>query len=266
MNISGRSFFLARALVVAAAAGCAHPVDVTKLPTPDASALLKEVDELQSYTVQVKGSARVAVKTPQASGETGAFIAAREPGQVHLELLNFFGSPTQVLVADGASFGLYQRDTSTYYHGTTSIESLARVLPVRLTPDELVDILLGRTPRLPVPPTSVVPDADAQAYRVVLVQGERRQTLWIHPVSKRVLRSVLEGPGGYQLVFENRQTTSGLPFARKVTYSDATNSVVLRWSPEDLELEGTLEPALFRVSPPPGARVVEVDGKAPGAG
>jgi hypothetical protein len=262
MNISGRHFFLA----LGVAAGCAHPIDVTQLPTPDAGALLKQVDELQSYTVQVKGSARVAVKTPQGSGETGAFIAARQPGQVHLELLNFFGTPTQVLVADGASFGLYQRDTGTYYHGATSIESLERVLPLHLTPEELVDILLGRTPRLPGAATSVVPDADAQAYRVVLVQGERRQTLWIHPVSMRVMRSVLEGPGGYQLVFENMQAVSGLPFARKVTYSDATNTVVLRWSPEDVQLEGTLEPALFRVSPPPGARVVEVDGKAPGAG
>jgi hypothetical protein len=265
MNISGRRFFLTLA-VAAVAPGCAHPINFAALGTPDAGTLLQEVDELQSHTVQVKGSARVAVKAKQGSGETGAFIAAHAPGQLHLELLNFFGSPTQVLVSDGASFGLYQRDTSTYYHGTASPESIARVLPVRLTPEELVDILLGRTPRLPVPPASVVPDADAQAYRVVLVQGDRRQTLWIHPVSKRVVRSVLQGPGGYELLFENMLSTSGLPFARRVTYADGTNTVVLYWSPDDVELEGPLEPALFLVSPPPGARVVEVDGRAPGAG
>jgi outer membrane lipoprotein-sorting protein len=260
MNTPARSLFLA---LVVSALGCAH-VDFSKLETPSGSALLKDVDELESRVTQVKGSARVQVHSPKGGGETGAFIAARAPGDVHLELLDFFGSPTQVLVSDGQTFGLYQRDRGTYLHGSATAASISHLLPVDVSAGDLVAILLGRTPRLPVAPSAVEPDQDAQAYRVTLVQGERKQTLWIHPTSKRVLRSVLEGPGGYSLLFEQPLSAAGVPFARKVTFQDATSTVVLRWSTQDVELDGTLDAALFKMQPPPGARTVEVDAAPPG--
>jgi outer membrane lipoprotein-sorting protein len=255
MNTPARPLFLALAL---AALGCAH-VDFTKGETPSGSALLRDVDELEAHVTAVKGSARVQVHSPSGGGETGAFIAARAPGDVHLELLDFFGSPAQFLVSDGRTFGLYQRDKGTYTRGAATAAVISRLLPVDISAEDMVAILLGRTPRLAVAPTSVVPDTEAEAYRVTLVQGERKQTLYIHPVSKRVLRSVLEGPGGYSLLFEQPLSADGVPFARKVTFQDATSTVVLRWNPQDVELNGTLDAALFHMEPPQGARTVEVD-------
>ena len=264
MNTPRGALFLLLTLLVVP--GCVHHVDFSKLEPPDGPALLREVDGLQAYMEQVKGSARVSVKAKDGNGEVGAFIAARAPGEVHLELLDFFGSPAQVLVSNGETFGLYRKDTATWFHGPATAATISRLLPVHLSTGELVAILLGRTPRLPGEPTSVVADTEADAWRVTLVQGDRKQTLFIHPESKRVMRSVLEGPGGYSLVFERLVTTQGLPFARKVTFTDPATTVVLRWSEDDLELDGKLEPALFRVTAPSGARVVEVESAVPGAG
>jgi len=264
MNTPLRRLFLASLL--GAAPACVHHTDFSKTPTPEGTALLREVDQLESYTERVKGSARVSVQATEGSGETGAFIAAQAPGEAHLELLDFFGSPSQVLVSDGRVFGLYQKDKGTYLTGPATAAAISRLLPIHLSPEDLVAILLGRTPRLAVPPFSVEPDAEADAWRVTLVQADRRQTLWIHPVSRRVVRSVLEGPGGYELLFDQVKTADGIPFARKVTFKDSAATVVLRWSPEDVELDPKLDPALFRVAAPPGARVVEVDGRGPGAG
>jgi outer membrane lipoprotein-sorting protein len=260
MNTPARRLFLALAL---GALGCAH-VDFGKLETPSGSALLRDVDEMEAHVTAVKGSARVQVKSPRGGGETGAFIAARAPGDVHLELLDFFGTPTQVLVSDGHTFGLYQRDKGTYTRGAATAAAISRLLPVDVSAEDMVAILLGRTPRLAVAPTSVVPDEDAQAYRVTLVQGERKQTLFIHPRSKRVLRSILEGPGGYSLLFEQPLDAAGVPFARKVTFQDATSTVVLRWNTQDVELNTTLDAALFHMEPPEGARTVEADALPPG--
>jgi hypothetical protein len=262
MNSPARPLFLGLTLV---ALGCAH-VDLKQLPTPDATALLREVDELESHITQVKGSARVQAQSKQGNGEVGAFIAARAPGEVHLELLNFFGAPTQVLVCDGHTFGLYQSDKATYLTGPATAAAIARVLPVDLSAEDLVAILLGRTPRLPGPPLSIEQDPAFDAYRVTLVQGERRQTLWVHAVSRRVLKSVLEGPGGYSLLFESPRTAGGIPFARKVTFHDANATVVLRWNTEDVEVDTPPDAALFSVHAPPGVRTVEVPGAVPGAG
>jgi hypothetical protein len=129
-----------------------------------------------------------------------------------------------------------------------------------------VAILLGRTPMLHGTPSAVVVDQDAEAYRLSLQEGERLQTLWIHPSSKRVLKSVLTGKGGYTLTFERPVSTGGVPFARKVTFTDANATVVLRWSDEEVTLEGRLDAALFTPAPPPGVRTVEVEALAPGAG
>lgn len=264
MNTPHRRLFLA--LFLGAVPACVHHTDFSKTPTPEGTSLLREVDQLESYIEQVKGSARVSVQAKEGSGETGAFIAARAPAEVHLELLDFFGSPSQLFVSDGHAFGLYQKDKGTYFTGAATAATISRLWPVHLSSGDLVAILLGRTPRLAVAPASVEPDVEADAWRVTLVQGDRRQTLWIHPVSRRVMRSVLEGPGGYELVFDQVKTSEGMPFARKVTFKDGSATVVLRWSPEDVELDPKLDPALFRVAAPPGARVVEVDGRGPGAG
>jgi hypothetical protein len=262
MNRPARPLFLA---LVLSGLGCVH-VDLSKLETPSATALLKEVDELEGHVESVKGSGRLQAKSEQGNGEVGAFVAARVPGDVHLELLDFFGAPAQVLISDGRSFGLYQRDKGTYLHGPATAAAISRILPVDLSAEDLVAILLGRTPRLKATTATIEPDEKAEAYRVTLLLGERRQTLWIHPTSKRVLRSVLEGPGGYSLLFEQPLTADGVPFARKVTFTSGTSKVVLRWSAEDVELNGALDPALFTPRPPVGAKTVEVDAVLPGAG
>jgi hypothetical protein len=249
-------------MLLSVGAGCVH-VDVSKSPPPDGMALLREVDELESLVKTVKGSARIQARSPKGNGEAPAFIAARAPGEVHLEVLDFFGSPQSVLVADGRHFGLYQRDRATFLHGPLTAASISRLLPVDISAEDLVAILLGRTPRLPVAPQRVEADVEEGAYRVTLVQGLRQQTLWIHPVSKRVLRSVLSGPGGYSLSFEHPVTTAGVPFARKVTFSDASATVVLRWSEEDVQLEGKLDAALFEMQAPEGAKSVEVEPASP---
>jgi Domain of unknown function (DUF4292) len=262
MKTPARSFFLALLLL---ALGCAH-VDMSQLPTPSGPALLHEVDELEGLVTAVKGSARVQAASSRGNGEAAAFIAARAPADVHLEVLDFFGAPVQALVSDGRAFSLYQREQGSYLHGPATASAIARLLPLSLSFEELVAILLGRTPRLRVPPGAVEVDSKAEAYRVTLVDGERRQTLWIHPISRRVLKSVIEGPGGYTLLFEHPVSAGGIPFARKVTFTDATAAVVLRWSQDDVELDGTLDAGLFETHPPKGARTVEVDAPAPGAG
>jgi outer membrane lipoprotein-sorting protein len=262
MTLLARSFFTALLLF---GLGCAH-LDLSRLPTPSGADLLKDVDELEGLVSQVKGTGRVQVKSDRGSGEVSAFIAARAPGDVHLELLDFFGSPVQVLVSDGRSFGLYQRDKATYLHGPATASAISRVLPLDVSGEDLVAILLGRTPRLHGTPSAVVVDQDAEAYRLSLQEGERLQTLWIHPSSKRVLKSVLTGKGGYTLTFERPVSTGGVPFARKVTFTDANATVVLRWSDEEVTLEGRLDAALFTPAPPPGVRTVEVEALAPGAG
>jgi outer membrane lipoprotein-sorting protein len=262
MKTPARSFFLALLLL---ALGCAH-VDMSQLPTPSGTALLHDVDELEGLVTQVKGSARVQASSSRGNGEAAAFIAARAPSEVHLEVLDFFGAPVQVLVSDGRTFSLYQREQGSYLHGPATASAIARLLPIHLSSEELVAILLGRAPRLQVAPGAVEVDTKAEAYRLTLVDGERRQTLWIHPTSKRVLKSVLEGPGGYSLLFEHPISTGGIPFARKVTFTDATATVVLRWNQQDVELDGTLDAGLFETHPPKGARTVEVDAAAPDAG
>lgn len=262
MTTPARSFFT---VLLLATLGCAH-LDLTRLPPPSAAELLRDVDDLQGLVSQVKGEARVQVQSSQGGGEVGAFIAARAPGDVHLELLDFFGSPVQVLASDGRSFGLYQRDKGTYLHGPVTASAISRVLPVDVSGEDLVAILLGRTPRLAGAVGPVEVDTEAEAYRLTLTLGPRHQTLWIHPRSKRVLKSVLTGPGGYTLTFERPVSTGGVPFARKVTFEDASGTVVVRWSDEEVSLEGRLDGALFTPTPPPGVRSVEVDGVPPGAG
>ena len=76
------------------------------------------------------------------------FVAAAAPASVHLEVLDFFGKPSGILISDGRQFVMLASDTGTWLRGAATAESVSRVLPVALPPDQLVAMLLGRAPRL----------------------------------------------------------------------------------------------------------------------
>ena len=236
-------------------AGCPPRVDVRSVPPPDATALLAEVDATDARVAALQSQAKAHLDARGKKGNVQMFVAAAAPASVHVEVLDFFGKPSGILISDGRQFVMLASDTGTWLRGAATAENVSRVLPISLPPDQLVAMLLGRAPRLPDPAPALALDLEENLFRVALHAGGRTQELWVDPTRKRVVRSRVDGPGGYTLTFDSFEEVHGTPFPRAIAFTGA-GSVSLQYT--DLRLGEQPDTALFTPEPPPGVPVEQV--------
>jgi hypothetical protein len=242
-----------------AAAAC-HP----KAPPQDLSLepaeLLAQVRLAQARVTAVQGDARVRVDGPGMKGTLPQFIAAQRPDRLHIEALDFFGNPAAVLTAGDGRFALYDARARVFYRGEATPENLARLLPLPLRAEELVAILCGSAPLLDA--TAARADPGRGFVQLVLDDGARTQSLRIGEratVERSAVRSGgRQPPGAYDLSFEIFRTMGGARFPTDLTLRAGQPRVRLDLHWRDVEVNGAVDGALFRMEPPRGARVVDL--------
>ena len=225
------------------------------VPAPDATALLAEVDAVDARVAALQSQAKAHVDARGKKGNVQMFVAAAAPASVHVEVLDFFGKPSGILISDGKQFVMLASDTGTWLRGAATAENVSRVLPVQLPPDQLVSMLLGRAPRLADPAPALVADSEQNVFRVTLKAEGRTQELWVDPARKRVVRSHVDGPAEYTLTFDGFEDVHGAPFPRSVSFS-GSGSVALQYT--DVRLGEQPDATLFTPQAPPGVPVEQM--------
>ncbi|BDG09353.1 DUF4292 domain-containing protein [Anaeromyxobacter paludicola] len=258
------------AALLLAAAACARRAPPPPDLSQDPAALLAAVRATQDKVRSVQGSARVRIDAPgmKVPGGLQEFVAAEKPDRLHLETLDFFGNVAAVLVASGGRFALYDAREHVLYRGEATPENVSRFLPVLLPVEELVTILCGSAPILPGRPVSVQPGDGSLL--LTLAQGAVGQRLQVGELaaisSSRVRRLGRDAAGrevedapAYDLDLNLRRHRAGVvfPLELKLIAPSARSTVELTWG-EDLDINGRVDPKLFEMNPPKGARVVEL--------
>jgi len=264
---------LAAAALAAALAGCARapPPDLSR----DPAQLLEAVRTAQGRVLRVKGSARVRVESPGASGTVDELVAAEKPDRLRLETLDFFGNVATVLVADGKRFALYDARDRVLYRGDAKPENVSRLLPLTLSAEEIATVLCGSAPLSPSAPISAEPDGALLVLALGSTGAGQRLGVGAEAAVEwsRLRRAAAPGPAlgvapDYDLAFDVFRHRGGARFPTEVELRapSARVRVALRWK-DDLEVNGAAEGGLFRLEPPRGARVVDLPpgGAAPAA-
>ncbi|MBE4751435.1 DUF4292 domain-containing protein [Corallococcus sp. ZKHCc1 1396] len=225
----------------------------------DAQTLYQHVQQRQGQVVTLEGDSKLRVDSPQGSGTLSTFLSVTRPGLIHLETYDFFNRPVASLVSNGARFGVYQAQGNTYYQGPASPENVSRFLPIVLPSEELVAVMLGQVPLLPPESMTLALDEKERVYVLTLVRGAATQTLRVDPRHLRVVKSEVRGVPGYDLAFEDFKQRGELLFPGKVilTADQADTRLELRYT--EITLNGRPDLTLYELTPPEGARVVDVD-------
>jgi len=263
---------LAAAVLLAAAAlaGC-HP-RLPALPPPadlpaDPADLLAAVRAAQDAARGVEGRARVGVDAPGGGGAVDQFLAAEKPGRVRVESYDFFGNVLSVLVIDDGRLAVYDAREKVFYRGPATRENVGRLVPVALSPEELATLLCGSAPLLDGQPVSAEPGNGVMV--LTLRRGDLTQVLEVGAgaavVSSRLRRAGASGPVavGLEADFSRHRPHAGLSLPSDLQARAPASKVSLSLHWKALAVNGTLDPALFRLDPPKGARVVDLAGDAP---
>ncbi len=258
----GGSAARAAAGLALALAACARPQppDLSRNP----GELLAQVRSAQGRVTACRGAARLGLSSPDLSGTLDAWVAAELPARLRVEVLDFFGNPAAVLVAEAGRFALLDARAGVVYRGDDTPDALARLVPVPLGARELARVVCGSAPLLEGAATAAEPGDGVVLLELAGNAG--RQVLAVGPEAAVVAARYLPGPRGgtaWKAEFSVFRHPAGHRFPTEIEVRGAGSGLTLRWK-DDLELNGTADGTLFRLETPRGAREVELlPGSAP---
>jgi hypothetical protein len=245
------------ALAAAAVASC-----TPRVPPPDLSLepelLLGQVREAAAAVFSVRGEARLRASAPRRVS-AAAFVAARRPDRLRIEVLDFFGNPAAVLATAGGRLAIWDARAGTFYRGAATPENVARLALLPLAPEELVGVLCGWPPL-----GGEAVRADPGRGDVTLeVRDGGRTTVARVVAGAAVSRATVRYPrGGYEVRWGVRAADAHAGPADLTLSSDRPKvAVELSWS--EPEANAALDDALFELRQPRGARVVDLDEGGP---
>lgn len=250
-----RRLLAAAAAALAACTPRVPPPDLSLEPAP----LLAQVQAAGAAVTRVQGDARLRLDAPGAKGVVPAWVAVERPDRLHVEVLDFFGNPAATLVAAGGRLAIYDARSRAFYRGAATAENLARLVPLPLSPERLVAVLCG-TPVLSGEPVAADP---GRGYVTLELRDGPRSTSLRVGSRAAIVRATFRG-GAPALPDHEVQYAAYLdlewarfPTEVVVTSGDPAVRVELGWKEPDFVSPAGA--ALFRMDPPSGARVVDLD-------
>ena len=188
-------------------------------------------------------------------------IALVRPGSLRLETLDSLNRPVLILATNGSSFQAMSLSENRFYRGGVS-EGLGYFLHVRISSEALVSLLLGDIP--PEGAVSMGYDSGKGLYRLAFPPSTEwmTQNYWIHPKTLKVLemsKTILEGEE-IRVVFNGFKKTGSVQFPREIALEVPGARNRIRLDLHTIEINPSLPPDLFALSPPIGAEVLEING------
>lgn len=126
----------------------------TTAQLPSAAHLFDALQRRRSELAGIRTLARLRYTSPEGTENARNVLAVQRPDRIRFEILSMLGSML-VLTSDGGSFSAYVPRESTVYRGRASAGNLAPYLPLDVSVEQIVDLVLATPPMLDGPPSAV---------------------------------------------------------------------------------------------------------------
>lgn len=249
-------------LAALAATGCRPgPVkapDTTPLPSPES--VLADLRARAGDRQSLRTLGRVTYFGDKGRVRLKAVLLARRPGAFRVETLSPFEQPVDVMASDGADLWLLRNDELRF--GAATPQNIARLLPLVMGPEAVVDTLLGGIPEAEgTRAERLERDGDRWRLWISSAHGDRGY-IRVDPVKRRVEQMVLlQGDKPFVTVgfsdFESIPTGGELPRDIEVRLEADDSEVTIKLGSPEVNAE--LPDHLFRIEAPPGVTPKPLD-------
>ncbi len=188
-------------------------------------------------------------------------VALRRPDKLRVDSLSPFGQPLSTLTSDGETLAIYAQDEHRFYTGAATPENLARLVPIRVEPDELVALLRGGVPLGAAERGTVGWDAERGLYPLDLVGPATRRRIHFDPEHLRV-RAVRVWRGErlrYEARFTDYTGEGDAALPRRMRFESAEDEVRVDVSVADHRVNVELPDEAFQLEAPRGVPVDSLD-------
>ncbi len=162
--------------LIALLSGCPTPCPTT--PHTDPERLLSFQRGSRHYVRAIRAEARV-----EQWGERGrirgtVLMFVQRPESVRFDAMTQMG-PAAILTSDGETFALTDLRENRFLTGPTCPENIARLLGIPLSGEEVTQLMLGGTPRVPHTESTLECTGDGTYLVTLRGEGELRQEIEI---------------------------------------------------------------------------------------
>lgn len=244
----------AAGLVLLLATGCRTP-GVTFAPLepddPRPAELLDRLFTRADAARSLRGYARLAVDGPQGSLRSKQMLAAERPAQLRVEILGLMNQTVALLVTDGESYDYFESGSRRREYGPIPPDLLERVSGIPLSPDEVVEVLMG-APIAPPEWSPVSPGESAEGdigVAVAAPASNERQRFEFFPNGdlRRWLRGYVDGGVRWIVDYDEYEKVGRTRIAHSIELRIPSSGVEARIGLRDLELNPQLPVEVFRV-------------------
>ncbi len=217
--------------------------------------VLKKVKEVQESVNSVKGLAFVSIKSPDKKVSFNQVTIAKEPNLLHLEALAFFGIGAGMIFSDGEKiYVILPRERGVFNSQQEFDFSSFYPIPIKITVNNLVNLLLGRLPEKPDYEGSDVRLGLESNYIVLtfIKSGKEEGVLWINPLNYRIERASINLNGGVLATCkfgDFKNVGAGVSFPKKIELKVDKFSISVNYN-EDVEVNGDIDRNLFKPKQP----------------
>jgi outer membrane lipoprotein-sorting protein len=224
-------------------------IDLGKINLPE---VLKRVEESQQSVKSVKGLASVTIRAPDKRISFNQVTIAEEPDLLHIEALAPFGKVVGAVISDGEKiYVTFPKEKRVFDKAQEfDLSSLYTGLPVRLTVDKLVNLLLGHLAEpLEYDPSQVYLSSKSNYITLTLFKdGKEEGVLWINPLNYRVERANLilsDGVSASYRFDDFKDAGSGVFFPKKIELKVDKFSISLKYD-DDVEVNSKIDRNSFK--------------------
>jgi outer membrane lipoprotein-sorting protein len=229
--------------------------NTTPLPTP--AEALAELQQKNGTRRNMRALARVTYFGPKGRARVKAALLAERPKSFRVETISPFEQPLDVMASDGSKLWLLSQQR--LCEGPATPENIARLLPLAMNPEEVVDTLLGGVPTSSrFAPKALEWAEDGEHWLLTMDDGQEESRLVIDPVQKVVEKMTLGAPGAKPRLsvefedFKRIGNTGAGELPHKIHIELPDRGLDVRIKLEEAEVDVPLAADLFRINAPPG--------------
>ncbi|MEI8332938.1 MAG: DUF4292 domain-containing protein, partial [Chloroflexota bacterium] len=201
--------------------GCAAAPKMTaRMDFTSPEAALKHIAAKTPVDAALYALADVRVATREGIYPLKLAVLLKRPASLRVEAIPLFGPPAFFLSIRDRTLQVFMAETRAFYIGRATPDNVARYLPLKMGPEDLIAVLTGTCYAPPGPDTLLQGRPEGDHYRIDILEPLKRRTLWVRMTDGFLER--LEIYGGeqrlYRVHFEEPFHVEGTVLPQKITF------------------------------------------------
>jgi hypothetical protein len=189
-------------------------------------------------------------------------LVLKKPACLRLEAIPLIGPPVFFLTVRDQTLKVFLSGNRSFNIGRVTPENLARYVPFRMHPEEMIAVLMGTAPPLHGQHTLLQGALDGDHYRIDIEGALKRQSLRLRTEDGFLehLEVHRDQENSYRARFEDPLRIEGSVFPQKITLVfEGKDGAVLNIRLADIKVLRQWDPAIFDLKTPPGVDPVYLD-------